>query len=269
MGNCSNKPAEQVDATANTKAAADTAAKPEQAAAGGSAPPNPMIFALMRNGHEVLRGAMADVSEHLDNGDAEAAAATYLKFERWMGLHKRMEEGNGSPETPRGFFAILDENFDGVAKENGLYADHEALDKLEHEMSEACKQEEKDLGRLKELWANFKAENESHLKKEEGVMMPRVMQLKKNGTNLKQVMKTEILPLVGDVDSEDFEFFVRFANETLNKHTGGMPRVRVFDHALWACVEESTWKKCDEWIKESVSDEHYSQLQAAINGVAA
>mmetsp|Transcript_1029 Transcript_1029/g.2432 ORF Transcript_1029/g.2432 Transcript_1029/m.2432 type:complete len:273 (-) Transcript_1029:365-1183(-) len=272
MGNCLGATPAGVDTTASKDVKAKADAKPEQPqadaapAAAAKEAPTPRIFALMRNGHEVLRGSMEDITALLEKGDADAAAETYLRFERWMNLHKLMEEGNGSSESPRGFFAVLDEKFEGVVDKNGLRDDHETLDRLEHTMSEACKQDEKDLERLRELWSEFKDENEKHLKKEEGVMMPRVMEMVKSGVSLKVVMKTEILPLVEEGD--DFEFFVKFANETLNNHLGGMPRVRVFDHALWAVVEPSKWEIYDKWIKDTVTSDQYEELQKAIKGIA-
>ena len=66
-------------------------------------------------------------------------------------------------------------------------------------------------------------------------------------------------------DDPDFEFFVKYANKMLHAHPGNMPRVRVFDHALWACVEPNKWAIYDQWIKESVPPERYAEVQRVIN----
>jgi hypothetical protein len=94
-------------------------------------------------------------------------------------------------------------------------------------------------------------------------MMPNVMEMVKGGISLKKVMQEEILPMVSE--SLDFKFFVKFANEILEKHTENMPCVRVFDHALWAVSTPEEWKKYDQWIKETLTKKSYKEVQAAIN----
>jgi hypothetical protein len=94
-------------------------------------------------------------------------------------------------------------------------------------------------------------------------MMPKIMEMVKGGISLKKVMQEELLPMVSE--SLDFEFFVKFANEILEKHTENMPRVRVFDHALWAVSSPEGWKKYDQWIKETLKNKSYQEVQAAIN----
>jgi hypothetical protein len=159
--------------------------------------PRPLVFALMRNGHEVLRGAMEDVSDYLEKGNKDAACAAYLELHRWSALHKLMEDGhNDAGKTPKGMFAMLDEEFDGIAQKNGLRDDHDKLDVLEDAMTAACNNKNTSLEELKVLWGEFKTAYGAHLKKEEGVMMPQVAQLMKRGENLTVIMQTEILPLV-------------------------------------------------------------------------
>jgi hypothetical protein len=161
--------------------------------------PRPLVFALMRNGHEVLRGAIEDVSNHLEKGNKDAARAVYLELHRWSALHKLMEDGHSDGKTPKGMFAILDEEFDGIAQKNGLRDDHDKLDVLEDALTVACNDRNASLEELRALWEIFKAEYLAHLKKEEGVMMPQVVQLKNRGENLTVIMQTEILPLVSTI----------------------------------------------------------------------
>jgi hypothetical protein len=77
--------------------------------------PKAMPMAIMRNGHEVLRGAMRDIQSLLDKGDLEGAAALWHKFYRFQELHKRMEEGcreevdiAGEQAGYRGLFYMID-----------------------------------------------------------------------------------------------------------------------------------------------------------------
>ena len=72
----------------------------------GDANPSPMVFALMRNGHEVIRGAMRDLQRALAAGcDYATARHEWELLSRWQTLHAAMEEGCGTPgQSPLGFF---------------------------------------------------------------------------------------------------------------------------------------------------------------------
>ena len=66
--------------------------------------PKPQIFAIMRNGHEVIRGGMVDCKEAIVDGDFEAAQSLWEKLVKFESMHKTMEEGDGTDESPKGFF---------------------------------------------------------------------------------------------------------------------------------------------------------------------
>ena len=149
---------------------------------------------------------------------------------------------------------VLNETYAGCVDEAGLHGMHESLEKQEEALAAAFA--EKDMDKVKTLFEKFDKENLDHLKKEEEVMMSKVMQMKKDGHPMKKIMIQDVLSLV--VDSEDFEFFVKFANEMLEKHSEGQPRVRVFDHALWAVATKEQWTVWDAWIKETVKPETYT-----------
>jgi hypothetical protein len=148
-----------------------------------------------------------------------------------------------------------------IAEKEHLHDDHVSLGEKEHAVAKAF--EASDLEAVKSTFAAFDEFNLAHLKKEEGVMMPKVMEMVKGGISLKKVMLEELLPMVSD--SLDFEFFVKFANEILEKHPENMPRVRVFDHALWAVSTPEEWEKYDQWIKDTLTTKSYDEVQAAIN----
>lgn len=148
-----------------------------------------------------------------------------------------------------------------IAEKEHLHELHVSLDEKEHALAKAF--ESSDLEAVKLAFAAFAENNSAHLKKEEDIMMPQVMAMVKGGVSLKKVMIEELLPMVSG--SPDFEFFVKFANEILEKHPGNMPRVRVFDHALWAVSTPEQWKVYDQWIKETLTTKSYEELQAAIN----
>jgi hypothetical protein len=46
--------------------------------------PAPQLFAIMRNGHEVLRGLMADMNAFLAEKDMFSFASTWQVFYRWV-----------------------------------------------------------------------------------------------------------------------------------------------------------------------------------------
>lgn len=227
--------------------------------------PKPLVFAIMRNGHEVIRGAQRDMAEMIYNGDLKGAIDMWEKHNRWMFIHMTMEEGlpDKVGQTPMGMFRLLDSKFSGIADDAGLSALHVELHKLEHKVQHAF--ENKDLKQLKTYFPEYLKVNLAHLEKEEAIMMPKVMEMKKMGVNLKQVMIEELLDTV--VDHPDFEHFIKFGNQILEKHHEGNPRVRVWDHALWAVATPQQWAVWDAWIKEVVQPETYQELQNAINGV--
>ena len=75
-------------------------------------------------------------------------------------------------------------------------------------------------------------------------------------------MTEQVAPLV---PKEHMEFFIKFANQVLERHDGEhQTRVRVFDHALWSVATPEQWSQWNVWIKESLSEAKYEQVQAAI-----
>ncbi|GFH60244.1 hypothetical protein CTEN210_16720 [Chaetoceros tenuissimus] len=115
--------------------------------------PKPMVFALMRNGHEVIRGTVREVEDFLEAGDVEQAIMSYKNLMKWMNLHLRMEEGNRDGVTPMGFFAVLDQKFDNIATNEGLRDEHDEIDTLEKSMEEAVST--KDLEKIKQIYSQI------------------------------------------------------------------------------------------------------------------
>eukprot|EP00527_Entomoneis_sp_CCMP2396_P005948 CAMPEP_0198140252 /NCGR_PEP_ID=MMETSP1443-20131203/3449_1 /TAXON_ID=186043 /ORGANISM="Entomoneis sp., Strain CCMP2396" /LENGTH=265 /DNA_ID=CAMNT_0043802625 /DNA_START=233 /DNA_END=1030 /DNA_ORIENTATION=- len=223
--------------------------------------PRPLIFAIMRNGHEVIRGAERDLKELIEKGDLEGAAELWEKHKRWMFVHMKMEDGTETEGSPMGMFKLLDQKFEGIASDAGLNGLHVKLHELEGAVDQAF--QNKDLEKLQQVFPEYDSVNLDHLVKEEEIMMPKVMEMKKNGVDLKTVIVEEVLAAV--VDLPDFEFFIKFGNEILEKHHQGQPRARVWDHALWAVATEEQWVVWDAWIKESLWPEPYEEVQVAIH----
>ena len=230
----------------------------------GSSAAKPMPMAIMRNGHEVIRGAMLDIQTMLDKDDFESARALWHQFHRFSDLHMRMEEGRKDANA-KGLFKLVDEHADGAAKKGELRHSHATLYELEEDVVDIFERAP-DIQRAKEIYPIFRKENQEHLKEEEDILMPAIQRMMKKGVNIKKYIKTDILPVLL-VDEGDMEFFLKFGNEVLERHDNveGKPRVRVFSHAFWAIASEKQWTQWNAWIKEALSDEKYTEVDAAIN----
>jgi len=219
---------------------------------------------FMFTGHEVIRGAMIDIEAALDRDDLEEARRLWNGLLKWDNIHMKMEEGTKDQQTsPIGMFQLLNLHGEGISKQcDELREQHGHLYEFEQDIKDAFEHAKDVSEAVKTAFASFKTENLLHLEKEEKIMMPAIQKLMKAGKPMKKYMLEDIFPLIAD---EDLEFFIKFANEILQKHEeGGMPRVRVFDHALWAIATREQWFVWDEWIQEVLSDEKYKELQSAI-----
>ena len=122
--------------------------------------------------------------------------------------------------------------------------------------------ESKNVDSMKSTYAEFEELNLAHLKLEEDFMMPSVMSMVKAGKPMKKFMIEEIL---ANVKEDEMEFFIKYANRVLEQHSGGQPRVRVFDHALYAVATPEQWKLWDSYIKDTVNEKTYGELHAVIS----
>ena len=163
----------------------------------------------------------------------------------------------------KGMFALLDEKFDGIATEKGLCSSHGDMQSLEEAVTTALQGYGADpscsFAAVKDAWSVFYIANEQHLKEEEGVMMPKVQAMAKNGVNLTELMASQIMPAAlhhcqqqadgSGGGTTSMVFFVGFTVRTLETmeselgrqahgvgRAGGVvpPKVRVFLHALSA-----------------------------------
>lgn len=101
MGACASKDTTTAAAVAADKPKAN-AAPAAQAATGEK--PKPMIFAIMRNGHEVIRGGLADLKATVNSGNVADAKKQWDDLYKWQMIHAKMEEGSGTANSPIGLF---------------------------------------------------------------------------------------------------------------------------------------------------------------------
>ncbi|CAB9502811.1 expressed unknown protein [Seminavis robusta] len=249
-----------VASVVSTESTNSTASK---SSSGGGGAPKPMPMAVMRNAHEVIRGAMDDIQESIDNGDFEAARAAWTQFNRFSDLHMKMEEGRKGSNA-KGLFAMVDEHADKAARKAGLRDHHMNLYELEEDVVDIF-DKAPDIDRAREVYPIFRQENESHLKEEEDVLMPAIQKMIKSGVPVKKYIETDIIPLLLAKEG-DMEFFIKFSNEVLIRHDNvdGKPRVRVWNHALWSVATPEQWKEWDAWIKEVLPEGKYAEVDNAI-----
>ncbi len=220
--------------------------------------PRPQIFAIMRNGHEVLRGSVHDASDALKADNLDAFSTEYSNLLKWQEVHALMEDGDN---TRLGVFGVLNKEFEGVAKQNGLNDIHDQVHAAEKAVHDALASG--DLEATRSAWESFVEVNENHYVEEEKVMMPKVGEMAKAGKNMKQVMKDEILPLA--IEHQDFDFFVTFAMSKLEVHHHGKPRARIWAHALLACANNEQYSK---WLALIESSLKSKDLFEEIRGIS-
>lgn len=205
---------------------------------------------------------MLDIKVAIDKNDLVESHRLWKDLLKWDNIHMKMEEGKRNGSSPVGVFGLLDQHCEGIVKKNDLRNHHKHLYEYEQDVKDSFEHAENKTEAVKIAFASFEKENLLHLDVEEKIMMPNLTKLKDMGMPMKQFMVKEVIPLVPE---KDLEFFIKFANEILQKHEGGMPLVRVFDHALWAVATPDQWLQWDKWIREVLSDEKYGKLQAAIS----
>ena len=122
--------------------------------------------------------------------------------------------------------------------------------------------ETRDLFQVKGIFYDYKDAILALLKREDEVLMPKIYDMADRNLNLKKFMKRDILGAISD--SFGFETFLRYGFTTLEKNHGGMPRVRVYGHALWTVASPKQWEKWQGWIQDSVSTQSFEELKVAI-----
>jgi hypothetical protein len=225
-------------------------------------------MAIMRNAHEVIRGALQDIQDALDTDEFERARELWHRFNRFSDLHMKMEEGRKGSNCA-GLFAMIDKHADQAVRKTDLRHHHANLYELEEDVVDIFERAP-DVDRAKEVFPIFRQEDEAHLKKEEDILMPAIQKMMKNGVPVKKYLQSEILPLLLEKEG-DMEFFIRFSNEVLARHDNvdGKPRVRVWNQAIWSLATPEQWKEWRTWIEDTLSEDKYAEVDGAIQAFIA
>lgn len=230
-------------------------------------PARPQVFAIMRNGHEVIRGAMKDIDGALAKDDMDTVRSIWKNLNKWEQLHLQMEEGSKTGSSPIGVFQMLDNFGDDVATKAGLRDTHTNLEDIHMSLDNAFQNNDTADSKLMKLWEQYKESEFQHLQEEEETMMPVIQKMATSGNHdMKKLMQEDVWPMIsgGTADQEE-KYFIQYANQILQNHEEGQPRVRVMNHAIWAISTPDEWKERSQWIQEVLSDDKYQELVTAIS----
>jgi hypothetical protein len=144
------------------------------------------VFAIMRNGHEVIRGASQDLHAMAEQDNAGEFSSLWSELRRWEALHAQMEDGVQG--RGMGMFAVLENKFPGCTQP--LLNNHPELEKKQQQVDQALANG--DFSKVNPLesaarwvvcltslqvnaaYLAFEEANLAHLGEEEGIMMPKV-----------------------------------------------------------------------------------------------
>lgn len=210
------------NAVAPPKAAAD--APPTAAAAAAPEPPRPRPFAVSRNSHEAIRGALKDVQSAVAAGDLTVAKQEWEDFQRALKTHMAMEDN--------GIFPVMDAVFEDAITKAGFRGEHSKDIEEQEDVSAALASG--DIPKITAVFGHFSEDHEKHLKHEEDVMMPLT---NKMGTNLAERGAAANLGLLKPMlEHGDFPFYLNWVIVKLVKHKPA-DAVRMF---VWALQYSST-----------------------------
>ena len=249
--------------------------------------PQPLVFGIIRTGHEVIRARLKDIERSLVSGDLDLALAEWKKARKWFHTHLLLELGNGESigflryvtlsYTARsilcllkcltvicfGFFPLrrlLDEHCDNISTKENFFSEYEALREQEESLNAAF--ETDDMFQIKASFYEFKDPLLLILEREDDKLMPCIDEMAERKLDLVKLMRKEIMQ--GASNTFGFEAFVRYALGTLEKHDGGLHRVRTYGLALWAVATHKEWKIWATWVEQSISPASMEELEEAI-----
>lgn len=209
--------------------------------------PRPMPFAIARNAHESLRGALKDVKSAASAGDVATAKNEWSDFKRGLSTHMAMEDN--------GMFPFMDAKFDGVITSEKLGHEHSEDKKEQAEVDAAFSTG--DVAKINAILEKFIADHEHHLKHEEDVLMPLTMKAGNSPAERGIAVNQNLLkPMLA---TGDFPFFLDWALKKLVKHKPA-EAVRVF---VWGLQYGSTAEEYASFlpvIKGAVPSDMFASL---------
>lgn len=202
------------------------------------AEPEVSVPAFMRNYHEVLRNDLNKVLPHIiDMGNIAEFTEKWRDYRAAIAVHAAMEDGVEG--AGGGSAAMLDHYFDGVVNAQLFKEEHER----EHEAQAAVTTSlDKGLDALSTAFAAYQTIAEDHLKHEEVVMQPLVVQLP-----IPKAPKFAEWCVSAGVAQGGFDHFVAHGVKSLAVFgsANNTPAVatRVFVHSLKSVCSPEQWAR--------------------------
>jgi len=214
-----------------------------------------MPMAIMKNPHEVIRGAMKDIQLLLDKDQLKEAGKVWKDLDRFNKLHMLMEQG--LPGVALGLFQMMDDHIDNAAKTAGLRNLNPMLAALAQKVK-YCLVKKPHLGTAQRVFPDWMDRNEYVLLKKEDVLLPSVQAMVLEDHPIKQYIRTYMMPVLTN-NPFDMMFFIQFANQVLERHDSG-GRVRMFDQALWSVATPAQWELWSTWMETALSPTKYEEV---------
>jgi hypothetical protein len=221
--------------------------------------PSVMVFAVLRNGHEGLRGLLKTLAERAELCAAAPSAASaaalgdaWKDFNIMLGYHMAMED--------RYVFSLLDTMFDGVSSKEGFGDEHAEDVKLVQttgaaiEATGAAPLSADTAKAALDAIVAYQAHHEAHLLHEENVMMP--LTVKVDPAVIRPAIIHKFLTL---------DFAATLAAIPLNvREMARRNPYSSFVMLVWAvqrCLTPAQYAQLLPGIREAAGEEKWAQLE--------
>ena len=235
-------------------------AKKAEAKSGGGKGPNVMVFAVMRNGHEGVRGllltlvdAAAAATGSPKAANAQAVASAWKELREFIDVHMRTENEL--------FFPLLDSQFDGVVTKEGLLDEHVSDSKEQAELTAVidalvANPSAESAAAAKAKVEEFHKHHLKHLEHEEKVMMPLARKLEPKAARPAMVHKLLTL------DFEGYLHKIISPNVREMGNRNPYPSTRMLVWALQRSLTAEEYAKVIPVVKEAAGAELWEKLAA-------
>lgn len=215
----------------------------------------PMVPAIMRNGHEVLRGDLKLLQASADEGNLGEFASRWAAFLRFLKVHMAMEDN--------GMFGLLDQTFDDAIKKSTLSSEHTG--DIEEAAAVQAAVDKSDIAAVKAAWAVYGPHHLEHLVHEEAILMPLVGRLGGGDASKRAALFNEHIVAPG-IATGDFDFFVSHGVSILATHGStehdAKTASRVFSNAIRGCTTPAQWSQLHPLVKAAMPADVYASAVA-------
>lgn len=238
--------------------------------------PTAEVFALVRNAHEVIRGACIDLETTLAAPAADAATkravvdrfrAQWVELRRFLKIHHKMEDGALLKlevlKTAEGLFDMIDRLDSDRAKAAHVRDAHARLASIERAVSRSLYSVFGSHAKLLTAYGHFKEMNEEHLKQVDEIMTPTIKKLNDDGADMRGLMRKSVLAALWD---DDRAFFVSYGTRVLKKYPVGAPSAAEFVKIMQTLADSAEeWEADRVLIEAALGADEYKNIAAELN----